>query len=467
MKIEIGEMYMTNKSDKRSFHERLGHFVHVIRTEIRNGIRQEGSYLPSESMLAKQFQLSNKSIRKGLDQLVDEGLIVKIDRVGSKVTSKGEGAITVHFGCSNSFPSDFVIDDLIADFSLRYPGIHIRRITLNQHSYLQSAQEMIDNGLLDAVALSSPQFQEWAEAGIEEALEAQQPDESAHPIAEDAFRHQGNWYARPLSFSPVVLCYNKRHFTEAGLHEPDSYWSWDDLMATASKLSQSTGRHGIYFLPTSENRYPVFLLQSIARYAGGEGSVSSLRHRLSEGLDKLNELIANRDIFPPYMATANDETIGLFADGRVSMIMCTYYNLKELSHQGLEYDICPLPTLHRGDPQKTLLISIGTALVKHSRSKEAARQFIAYLSSVEAQSIIRDRTVGIPARRDCSERSGQARVKLPSRYAMYREMIPSFAYHSELGMDTKELRQLTKWLKEYWSGMLSEELLQDKLTQLG
>ncbi|MFD0958546.1 extracellular solute-binding protein [Paenibacillus chungangensis] len=457
---------MTNKSDKRSFHERLTHFVHVIRTEIRNGIRQEGSYLPSESMLAKQFHLSNKSIRKGLDQLVEEGLIVKIDRVGSKVTSKGEGAITVHFGCSNSFPSDFVIDDLIADFSLRYPGIHIRRITLNQHNYLDSAREMIGNGLLDAVALNSPQFQEWTEAGIGDALEAQQPDESVHPIAEDAFRYGGALYARPLSFSPVVLCYNKRHFAEAGLHEPDSYWTWDDLMAAAAKLSLSPGRHGVYFLPTSENRYPVFLLQSLARYAKEGENAASLRHRLSEGLNKLNKLIASRDIFPPYMAKGNDETIGLFADGRVSMIMCTYYNLNELSRQGLKYDICPLPALYRGDPQKTLLISIGTALVKHSRSREAARQFVEYLSSAEAQGIIRDRTVGIPARRDCSDRSGQASVKLPSRYAMYREMIPSFAYHSELGMNIRQLRQLTKWLKEYWSGMMDEDALQVNLAGL-
>jgi len=81
---------MSHKLERASFQERLDHFVNVIRTEIVNGIREEGTYLPAESALAKQFELSNKSIRKGLEQLVEEGLIVKIDRVGSMVTPRAK-----------------------------------------------------------------------------------------------------------------------------------------------------------------------------------------------------------------------------------------------------------------------------------------------------------------------------------------------------------------------------------------
>ncbi|MBB6635972.1 extracellular solute-binding protein [Cohnella thailandensis] len=456
---------MSYKSDRPSFQERLDHFVSVIRTEIINGIRQEGTYLPAESALAKQFQLSNKSIRKGLEQLVEEGLIQKIDRVGSMVTPRPKESITLNFGCPISLTTDFLIDELIAEFGRRNPGIHVRRITLNHLSYAQSAQEMISNGLLDVVAFNSPQFQEWTEEGLTSLLEGLDSDPDIYPIAEEAFRVDGVGYAKPVSFSPVVLCYNKRHFQEAGIHEPDSYWTWSDLMAAASKLSKSRGRHGIYFLPASENRYPVFLLQGFGNRPKGIGG-SGLNENVQEGLRALNELISSREVFPNYWAQGNDETVQLFAEGQVSVILCTYFNLNEFAHLPLEYDICPLPSLQRGDPQKTLLLSIGMALVRHSKWKEAARRFVDFLASEDAQNVIRDRTVSIPARKASAERAPMDGLKRPSRYWMFREMFPSFSYHRDLGLQIKDLRQFTKWLKEYWSDMIDEETLRRKLEEL-
>ncbi|BFH60825.1 extracellular solute-binding protein [Paenibacillus azoreducens] len=456
---------MSYKSERPTFQERMDHFVNVIRTDILNDIRQEGTYLPSESTLAKQFQLSNKSIRKGLNQLVEEGLIVKIDRVGSMVTPHSREAITIHFGCPLSLTTDFMIDDLIAEFTRRNPGIHVRRITLNTLNYVRSAEEMIQNGLLDVVALNSPQFQEWHELGLTPLLEELASDNALYPITESAFHVDGKVYVRPVSFSPVVLCYNKQHFREAGIPEPDSYWSWDDLIGVTMRLADSRGRHGIYFLPASENRYSIFLLQ------GGKGrtepkSGGTGRLNMLEGLDKLHELINNRHIFPNYWAQGNDETIRLFAEGQVSAILATYFNLNEFAHMDLEYDICPLPTLHLGDPQKTLMLTIGTALVRRSPAKEAAARFMEFLSSADAQLLIRRKTVSIPARKEAAEAADDpGELNRPSRYFMYREMFPSFAYHKEIGLQIQDLRTFSRFLKEYWSGMIDVCVLYNKLEE--
>lgn len=457
---------MSYKSDRPSFQDRLDHFVNVLRTDIITGIKQEGTYLPSESALAKQFELSNKSIRKGLDQLVEEQLIVKIDRVGSMVTPRAKESITLNFGCSMTLTTDFLIDELIAEFSKRNPGIHIRRISLNYSSYVQSAEELVSNGLLDVVAFNSPQFQEWTEMGLAPILEPLDSDGQLYPIAEEAFEFESLQYARPVSFSPVVLCYNKRHFAEARISEPDSSWTWHDLMSASEQLSKSSGRHGMYFLPTSENRYSVFLLQGMGSRANDRNGKWNREAQMKDGLAKLNELISKRDIFPNYWAHGNDETIQLFADGQVSVILCTYFNLNELAHLPLEYDICPLPSLRRGDPQKTLLLSIGVSLVKHSKHKEAAKRFVDFLSSETAQNLIRDKTVSIPARKESAARSSTASVKQPSRYAMFREMLPSFAHHRDLELKMKDLRMLTKWLKEYWSDMIDEKALNEKIAGL-
>ncbi|REK77502.1 hypothetical protein [Paenibacillus paeoniae] len=81
--------------------------------------------------------------------------------------------------------------------------------------------------------------------------------------------------------------------------------------------------------------------------------------------------------------------------------------------------------------------------------------------------MIRDKTVSISARKDSASRSIDGVLRLPSRYAMFREWQPSFVYHSDLGIPMKDLRKITKWLKEYGSNMIDASELSGKLQELG
>jgi multiple sugar transport system substrate-binding protein len=60
-------------------------------------------------------------------------------------------------------------------------------------------------------------------------------------------------------FSPAILCYNRDHFTEKALLEPDSSWSWDELFETAEKLAIENERMGrsLKRLPTGIIKYAV------------------------------------------------------------------------------------------------------------------------------------------------------------------------------------------------------------------
>ncbi|GIP33405.1 extracellular solute-binding protein [Paenibacillus sp. J2TS4] len=458
---------MNNKPGRQSFQERLDRLVGKLRTDILSGVRQPGSYLPSESMLAKQFQLSNKSVRRGLELLVEEGLIVKIDRVGSMVMETAQEKIRINFGLNPSLTSDFLMDELLLEFHRGNPGIQVRPITLNNFEHVQSAGEMMESGILDVVSFNGLQFQEMVESGLEPLLEPLSADDALYPIANEAFIHQGQLLAYPISFSPVVLCYNRAHFQEADLPEPDSYWTWDDLMDAAAKLSAKRGRHAIYFVPASENRYSVFLLQSGLEWRNNVQSEGTLDPQLANSLRTYSKLVNNHTIFPKYLAGDHeDQTIPLFKQQQVSMIVTTYFNLNEIKHLPLDYDLAPLPTLKTRDPQKTLLITIGAAVVSNSREKEAARKLVDFLISPEAQSIIREKTVSIPARKQVAEMSVDNReINRPSRYLMYRELFPSFYYHRDLGLPIKALTSFRKSLNAYWSNMIDEQELHKVLSQ--
>lgn len=169
----------------------------------------------------------------------------------------------------------------------------------------------------------------------------------------------------------MVLCYNKAHFREADLPEPDSYWTWDDLIEAARQLAEKRGRHAIYFVPASENRYSVFLLQSGIQTVADGTEHRTLSPETANSLSVYSRLVNNHQIFPKYLAgNHEDETISLFVQEQVSMILTTFFNLNEFKALTLNYDLAPLPRLKTKDPQKTLLVTIGAAVVGNSRQRK-------------------------------------------------------------------------------------------------
>src|SRR5690625_7528023 len=63
----VGVINMRNRPTKIEFEKKLDEVVCVIRDAIINHFYELGSFLPSEKQLAKQFNMSNNSIRKALE----------------------------------------------------------------------------------------------------------------------------------------------------------------------------------------------------------------------------------------------------------------------------------------------------------------------------------------------------------------------------------------------------------------
>ncbi|MEM1326896.1 MAG: GntR family transcriptional regulator [Bacteroidota bacterium] len=58
-----------------------------LKQEILEGVHQEGDLIPSENQLSQQFGINRMTVRKALDALVSDGLIVKKAGKGSVVVS--------------------------------------------------------------------------------------------------------------------------------------------------------------------------------------------------------------------------------------------------------------------------------------------------------------------------------------------------------------------------------------------
>ncbi|MCD9021571.1 extracellular solute-binding protein [Cohnella silvisoli] len=460
-----------SQAGRKSFQIRLQHMVDRLRSDIMHGAYSPGELLPSEMKLAEQFHLSNKSVRKGLDMLVGEGLIVKVDRVGSRVTDNASRAsVSLSFGYSASIERDFGLSSLLEDFHSLHPSIRVKEVPLRSTTdYMSTVKEYMENDLLDAFTLNNLDFQHIVDNSCADMLEPLTLDTQLYRFTQEAFVHDHRLLTKPVIFSPIVLAYNRSHFHQSNVPEPDGSWKWDDVVAHAAALTIPGKRHGLYFYLLSDNRWPALLLQSGMRFEPEtDGSFRLNGTRLMESIRLSKELIDNRNIYPRYLSENSDDVNELFAQGKVSMILTTYMAINDFKDSNLNYDVSPLPYIYE---PRSLLNVIGAAVSRNSKQKEAAMLLIDYLGSPRAQTIIREKTLSIPALKQAAETPLEPSLSMngmnrPSRFFMFRETMSSYRMHRDLNLSMASFNALRSLLKQYWSDLIDEQTLCDQATDL-
>lgn len=451
---------MCARPSRRTFRDRLNDMTAALKREIAAGIYPPGSFLPSEEQLVARFGLSNNSVRKGLEALLEQGLIEKLPRVGTRVLkTPPDMRTTIRLGCPDTMSRDALLDRLLELFHECHPGIRVKPVTIRQ----SMVRPFMEDGMLDAVVLNYPNFEELNRLKLLHLLEPVPVQPDIYPFLNKRFAAEGALYARPFLFSPVILCYNKDHFREKGVLEPDSSWTWDDLLAQTALLA-GEGRRGLYFDFLNENRWLVFLLQSGGKLERDDTGAVRLRGSgLLEALGYCRSIVSDSLIFAHFQAESAEDAHRLFLEGRVSVMMTSYFGLNLLKDTPFSFDICPVPG--RVTP-RTLLIALGLAVHRQSPHKEAALALTAFLASEQAQRVIREGTFSLPSVKPVAESEGSAEGGGKFRFDLYRDIMPTFATHTDLNMSGREVELLRNELKLFWFHLIDEEALCRRLEAL-
>ena len=453
------------RKPNNAFQSLLDEMVQVLREEILTGVWAKGEFLPSETALANRFHLSKKSIRKGLDILVAEGLIEKIPRVGNKVVNVPDKSATViRFGYYPSLDTETELTKIIDDFHAEHPHIQIRMVGIPYEHFPRTVKEYLKNDMIDVFTVNYTDYQGLIDENALDLLEPLEDNPELYPFLTKPFQQDGRTYVLPMTFSPVILCYNRDHFREKHLPEPDSGWTWEDVMKAASELSDDKGKYGIYYHLPSKNRWPIFLLQAGMKFERyGDQRYSVCTPAFLEGIRTGREIIYRQGIVPSFVSESDTDTERLFLQQKVSMIITTYFGLNYLRDAEFVYDVSPLPRL--SEPS-TLLLIVGLAVHRNSGQKQAVQTLLRYLLSERIQLRIRLNTLSLPAHKRAAERVGDDERTRPSRFHMYREVIPSFRLFTDLGLSRRQLDTITSELRLYWSQMEDEAAVCDRLEQL-
>lgn len=464
---------MRIRQKRTASYSKIEEMTENLKQSILSGQLQAGDFLPSELALCKQYNLSNIAVRRGLEWLASEGYIEKIPRIGSRVLERQQASeSTVRFGYYSNLGQHMHLFELVRAFHERYPHIRVLPIEIHYSSESRSDYSRVKNYMLaesiDVMMLSSFDFgvlsRDMGEGQIGDLLMPQQLNTGIYPFLTKPFMIKNRLFAHPFTFSPIILCYNKAHFHELELPEPDSAWTWEDVRQAGRKLSEGKNRYGLYFNVSNINRWPLFLLQNGVQLQRNKQGKYSLRHpELVKALEAAKALISDAELFPQLLSAESREETTLFLNQKVSMVLTTYDRLYALREARFAYDIAPLPYLHE---PRTLLHTISLAISSKSQQKKEAQLFVDFLLSYETQLNIRTQTLRLPALKQAAEWTGDEQIaNRPARYHLYREIIPTFRNHADLCAQHSDLTGLWTELHYYWSGLEDLETVLERLEE--
>lgn len=195
----------------------------------------------------------------------------------------------------------------------------------------------------------------------------------------DAMTYQGNVYGLPLNFKVITLIYNKKLV-------PAPPKTTGQLAAMAKKMTNAgAGRFGLAYW-YSDFYYHAALMNG---FGGGvfEGRKPTLNSPANiKSLDFLLKWI-NQGFMPEEPSTAL--ITSLFNQGKAAMVLSGPWFLGEVS-KDVSLGLAPLPTIDEagGKPMRPWMTVEGVYIAAPSKNKDAAFEFIKYLTDVPSGKVL-------------------------------------------------------------------------------
>lgn len=184
----------------------------TIADQLRNeiGKRAYSDRLPSERALAKIFKTTPVTIRRAQQQLIDEGLLVKMQPQGTFIKEKGR--ILIRVSLLLPLYSEQVLRELQDHFCNAFPDID-----LEFHPRGETRVKASECDLIGVASLSPVAYQEVAVPFDGQSVAGLNLN-NYFTQAFDIHRIGNLYYGLPILFSPLVLMGNRRILEANGIN---------------------------------------------------------------------------------------------------------------------------------------------------------------------------------------------------------------------------------------------------------
>ena len=203
----------------------------------------------------------------------------------------------------------------------------------------------------------------------------------------------------------------------------------------------------------SLNRWTVFLLQNGFRFGNEQSPHPAEEPALWESLRVARDLIHQQGSSRPYWTESDADAERWFAEGRVSMMMTSYFGISRLLQTKLEYGIAMLPSLRTN---ATLLLVTGLAMLEETKVPDAAQSFNRFMCGRDVQLAIRRGSTALPTHPEALSLQRDLPGNRPFREPPLASLWDSCKDYTELNLGTGVLEAIREELKAYWSKLEDE-----------
>ena len=211
-------------------------------------------------------------------------------------------------------------------------------------------------------------------------------------------------FGLPRDLNVIALFYNKAMFDAAGIPYPDDTWDWAKLVEVAHQLTLDTDGNGTpdqwgFYTETSdmENYWSSLVWQNGGDIVAPDGKSTVLgTEQAVAGIQFLQDLIWKEKVMPDPALFA--EVGDAFEQGKAAMEANGSWLVPTHEAAGIDFGIAPLPKGPAG--QATSINPTGAVVFASTKSPDAAWEFVKYLASPEAQTMLMELKASLPANKE-------------------------------------------------------------------
>ncbi|MEG6590101.1 sugar ABC transporter substrate-binding protein [Paenibacillus barengoltzii] len=262
----------------------------------------------------------------------------------------------------------------------------------------------------DVFLIGEGDYFKYVDKGVVEPLDEYLKNDSSFSL--DIFQKDlienmninGKQYYLPKDFNPLALWYNKRMFDEAQIPYPTDDWTWEDLIATAQKLTKKEGgKYTQFGFNAGKWEYPIYTYlwdhgTDIANEDGTQAEGFMNNEKTVAALEKYVALSKGENRVSP--TPQDTETMGgdasMFMTDKLAMMVTGRWIKSDLDKSDVQYGSALIPKGPDGT-RTSIIASAGWAINAASKHKQEAYELVKWLSGTNAQKIRAENSKVLPA----------------------------------------------------------------------
>jgi len=293
-------------------------------------------------------------------------------------------------------------EQIIAAFEAKHPNINVEIQLVPWSEYWNKLQTALAGGeAYDVFWMNGPNFQVYASKGVllnlQDTIDAAKIDMSVFPEALlKVYTYDGKVYGMPKDFDTIALFYNKAIFDAAGVAYPTADWTWDDLKAAAKELT-SDDVYGFIALPYDQAGYWNFVYQNGGQMLTADASKTLVDEPAAcDAVKYLYSFVQDKTSPDGAVMASAEPTTQLFPSGKAAMVTAGSWVAKFLhdSEIGPNLGVAPLP---KGKQRASILHGLSNVVWSETPHPTEATEFVKFLGSKEAETILAETGTVIPA----------------------------------------------------------------------